>query len=89
MVTNQSPSEIRELVLLTLSRLRSMMTTAEDVEEILLIQDGSYMGRSYRANDSMAMWMPSVALVQFYDADGQLIYTINLTSPPADQLQAA
>jgi hypothetical protein len=89
MIITHSPGDIRKLVLVTLSRLRSMLTTTTDIEEVLLIQDGSYMGRSYRTGDYMAMWMPSVELIQFYDDGGNLAHTINLTTPPADQLQAA
>ena len=89
MMTTHSPSDVRQLVLVTLSRLRSIVTTTTDIEEVLLIQDGSYMGRSYRTDDYMAMWMPSIELIQFYDAEGNLAHSINLTTPPADQLQAA
>jgi hypothetical protein len=89
MTTTHSPSDVRQLVLVTLSRLRSMVTTPTDIEEILLIQDGSYMGRSYRTGDYMAMWMPGVELIQFYDDQGNLAHSISLTTPPADQLQAA
>ena len=89
MMATHSPGDVRQLVLVTLSRLRTTLTTHADIEEILLIQDGSYMGRSYRTGDWMAMWMPSVELIQFYDDAGNLAHTINLTNPPADQLQAA
>ncbi|MCG8587199.1 MAG: hypothetical protein MI757_21040 [Pirellulales bacterium] len=89
MYSSHSPTEIRQLVLVTLSRLRSVVTAAADIEEVLLIQDGTYMGRSYRTDDYMAMWMPSIELIQFYDEEGNLAHSINLTTPPADQLQAA
>jgi hypothetical protein len=89
MMTTHSPSDIRQLVLVTLSRLRSIVTTSTDIEEVLLIQDGSYMGRSYRTGDYMAMWMPSVELIQFYDEQGELAHSISLMTPPADQLRAA
>jgi len=89
MMATHSPGDVRQLVLVTLSRLRSILTTSTDIEEVLLIQDGSYMGRSYRTDDWMAMWMPSVELIQFYDDAGNLAHTISLTNPPADQLQAA
>ena len=49
-----------------------------DLEENILIDDGRYAGRSYRAGDLMAMWLIEVGLVQFYDADGNMLRTINL-----------
>ena len=89
MMTTHSPSDVRQLVLVTLTRLRSISTTTTDIEEVLLIRDGTYMGRSYRTGDYMAMWMPSIELIQFYDDQGNLAHSISLTTPPADQLQAA
>ena len=36
------------------------------------------MARSYRTDGLMAMWLVEVGIVQFYDADGAMVRTINL-----------
>lgn len=52
-----------------------------------LIRDGHYCGRSFRTPHLMAMWMGS--FVQFYDAEGELLGSINLASTAARRQKAA
>ena len=49
-----------------------------DLEETILIDDGKYTARSYRVEGYMAMWLLEVGIVQFYDAEGNMLATVNL-----------
>jgi hypothetical protein len=57
--------------------------------ETILIRDGRYRGRSYRAGGMLAMWMVEIGLVQFYDADGEMLATIHLNHRPGNERRAA
>jgi hypothetical protein len=70
------PHEVRTLVVQSFRDIE--LGTPLDLEENILIDEGRYFGRSYRAGDLMAMWMIEVGLVQFYNADGNMLKTINL-----------
>ena len=77
MTVKPGPHEVRRLVLQALEELGAPVPCLADLEETILI-DGKYTARSYRAGDLMAMWLIEVGLVQFYDADGNMLRTINL-----------
>lgn len=70
--------EVRELVESTLESLGVDGPSLEDMDETILLQDGKYMARSYRVDGLMAMWLVEIGIVQFYDADGRMLLTINL-----------
>jgi hypothetical protein len=48
------------------------------LEETILIDGGKCAARSYRLDGLMAMWLIEVGILQFYDADGAMLRTINL-----------
>ncbi len=48
------------------------------VAETMLIQEGCFVARTYRIDGYMAMWLISAGIVQFYDAEGRMLLTINL-----------
>ncbi len=54
------------------------MPTLFDLEETILIDDGKCAARSYRVQDYMAMWLLGVGIVQFYDAEGNMLATVNI-----------
>lgn len=71
-------SEVRQVVL-RVFRLHGEDISSEDhVDERLRVQNGRLAARSYRAGDLFAMWLVDVGLLQFYDADGNMLQTINL-----------
>lgn len=72
------PDEVRRLVLQTLEELGVPVSDFADLEETILLDDGKFAARSYRVQDYMAMWLLEVGLVQFYDADGNMLATVNL-----------
>jgi hypothetical protein len=78
MRVNPQPFEVRQLVARTFQVLGARGRSPEDLDESILIQDGKYMARSYRVDGLMAMWLIEVGIVQFYDAGGSMLRTINL-----------
>lgn len=49
-----------------------------EIDETVLIDQGRYVARSYRAAGYMAMWLVPVGIVQFYDGGGEMLGTVNL-----------
>jgi hypothetical protein len=70
--------EVRRLVIQVFVELGAALPALFDLEETLLIDDGKYTARSYRIEGYMAMWLVSAGIVQFYDAKGNMVATINL-----------
>lgn len=72
------PHEVRQLVIQTFEDLGADVSSLFDLEETLLIDGGKYAARSYRVDGYMAMWLVEVGIVQFYDAGGNMLATVNL-----------
>ncbi len=51
---------------------------ALEIDETILIDQGRYVARSYRAAGYLAMWLVAVGILQFYDSRGRMLATINL-----------
>jgi hypothetical protein len=73
-----NPADVRELVVRTFGELDVPDEVLDDLSETILLDDGRYFARSYRTDDCMAMWLIDVGVVQFYDADGAMLRTVNL-----------
>ena len=78
MRTEPEPHEVRRLVIQVLERLGVSVLVLRDLEETVLIDGGKHAARSYRVHGYMAMWLIEVGIVQFYDAEGNMLATINL-----------
>jgi hypothetical protein len=72
------PFEVRELVLRIFRDLGVSSRSLLDLDETILIDNGDYVARTYRLDGMMAMWFVSGGVVQFYDAAGNMLRTINL-----------
>ncbi len=85
MSVGSQPSHVRALVLKTLQHLGATVFSEFQVDETIIVQQGRCMARSYRADAFFAMWLVELGLVQFYDADGDVLLVINLLddAPPA------
>ena len=70
--------EVRRLVIQLFAELGAALPTLFDLEETILIDDGKYTARSYRVHGYLAMWLLEVGIVQFYDAEGNMLATVNL-----------
>ena len=89
MTTTLSPREIRSLVLTTFRQLGAVRFGETDFDETVLVREGRCTARSYRADDFFAMWLIEVGLLQFYDAEGDLVLLINLLEEAAPRKMAA
>jgi len=72
------PYEVRDLVVRTFAELGAGLRGLGDLEETLLLDSGKYVARTYRLAGLMAMWLVQVGIVQFYDAEGRMLRTVNL-----------
>jgi hypothetical protein len=73
-----SPAEVRELVANAFEDLGVAIFDSSGLKETIVIDDGRYVARSYRADGYMAMWLIGVGIVQLYDDEGNMLRTINL-----------
>jgi len=89
MRTDPHPREVRALVVRTFLEFGAGLPTLAELTEHILVDDGRYMARSYRADRLMAMWLIEVGLLQFYDADGEMLRTVNLFQTLEPQRVAA
>lgn len=88
MLSTVTPTEVRKLVVAHLARLKCDAPD-ESIIETLLIREGRYFGRSYRAAGVMAMWMIDIGLIQFYGADGDMLGSLSLLDPAPEVRKAA
>ncbi len=72
------PLDVRRLVIQFFAELGAALPTLFDLEETILIDDGKYTARSYRVEGYLAMWLLEMGIVQFYDAEGNMLATVNL-----------
>lgn len=89
MTISPDPDSIRTIVFRTFLELDVDEDCLTDLDERIMLDDGRYIARSYRVDDYLAMWMIDVGLVQFYDADGNMLRTVNLFEEIESQRMAA
>jgi hypothetical protein len=70
--------QIADIVSRVFLELGATLEDAEDLNETILIHDGRYYARSYRSDELMAMWFVENGFIQFYDAEGAMLRTVNL-----------
>ncbi len=89
MTAAPQPEHVRRLVARVFHELGVGATRPFEVNETLLVQDRRYLARSYRAGGLLAMWLIDLGIVQFYDAEGQMLRTLNLFHELQPQRAAA
>ena len=72
------PDEVRQLVMRMFGELGIHVRNLVDLHETLLVTEGRYVARSYRAGGFSAMWLLRAGIVQFYDSQGTMLRTVNL-----------
>ena len=82
-------TEVRQLVKQTFEDLGIDDDQVDDLNETILINEGTYRGRSYQTDGYFAMWLVDAGLVQFYDDDGNMVCTLNLFNEVEPQRMAA
>lgn len=83
------PNEVLSAVVGMFERCGATPQSLFDLEEKILIDRGKYVARTYRVDGLMAMWFIDIGIVQFYDADGNMLATINLLSEAIPRRMAA
>jgi hypothetical protein len=78
MTVEPDSHEVRRLVIQVFEELGAAIPTLFCLEETILNYDGKYTVRSYRVTGYMAMWLVEVGIVQFYDAEGNMLATVTL-----------
>lgn len=89
MTVNPDPELVRQLVLRSFGEAGWRAASIEALAETILITDGKYRGRSYRADGLLAMWLVEMGLLQVYTRDGQMLETINLFEAQGGMQRAA
>lgn len=72
------PHQVRGLVARTFGELGTDVRSLSDLDETILLDDGKYAARSYRFEGMMATWLVPAGILQFYDAAGNMVRTVNL-----------
>jgi hypothetical protein len=55
----------------------------------VLVRQGRQVARSYRAEGYLATWRVELGIVEFYDAEGRILLTVNLFDSLVGQRMAA
>jgi hypothetical protein len=56
----------------------AMPRTLFEMQETTRIDRGRCVARCYRVDEFMAMWLTEVGILQFYNAAGAMLATVNL-----------
>jgi hypothetical protein len=89
MRTDPLPYEVRELVVRTFQDFDVEIFSPLELDETILVDDGHYAARTYKVDGYMAMWLVEIGIVQFYDAEGEMLLTVNLLEELEPQRMAA
>lgn len=89
MTISPDPQCVRDIVFRTFLELDVDEENLSDLDERIMLDDGRYVARSYRVDEFLAMWMIDVGLIQFYDAMGNMLRTVNLFEEIEPQRLAA
>jgi hypothetical protein len=81
MMPKVHPEEVRALVARIFRQHGAVAGQTIDLLESALFDDGRCVAWSYRLTDLMAMWFVEIGILQFYDAEGNLLHTLSLHGP--------
>jgi hypothetical protein len=82
-------ADVRRLVTHYFLDLGVDSAEVDDVQENIRIDRGRCVARCYRVAEMFAMWMIDIGVLQFYDADGEMLHTVNLFTELQPQRAAA
>ncbi len=83
------PAEVRNIIVRTFLEFGANQKGLFDLEERITIDQGKCVARSYRTDELFAMWMIDVGVIQFYDAEGGMLRTLNLLQENRQSRMAA
>ena len=82
-------ADVRHLVSRYFLELGLEPDEVSDLQENIRIDRGRCVARCYRVSEMFAMWLIDCGVLQFYDADGEMLHTINLFTELQPQRAAA
>ncbi len=83
------PAQVRTIVVRTFLEFGADKKELSSLDENLVIDEGKCVARSYRAEDMFAMWLIGVGIVQFYDANVNMVRNVNLLQEQRERRMAA
>ncbi|MCE9632204.1 MAG: hypothetical protein K8S94_16015 [Planctomycetia bacterium] len=86
---HMNAADVRGLVSRHFLKLGVDVVDVDDLQENIRIDRGRCVARCYRVAELFAMWMIDVGVLQFYDADGEMLHTVNLFTELQPQRAAA
>ena len=86
---HMNAADVRGLVSRHFLNLGAAADDVADVQENIRIDRGRCVARCYRVAEMFAMWLIDVGVLQFYDADGEMLHTVNLFTELQPQRAAA
>jgi endonuclease YncB( thermonuclease family) len=86
---HMNAADVRRLVTHYFLDLGVDSVDVDDIQENIRIDRGRCVARCYRVAEMFAMWMIDVGVLQFYDADGEMLHTVNLFTELQPQRAAA
>lgn len=89
MTVQLSPYEVKQIIARTFLDLGAATPKLFGLKETVFVDKGHCVARSYRADGLKAVWEIDEGVVQFFDADGSLLRTVNLFTRMLPQLKAA
>jgi hypothetical protein len=75
---HMNAADVRGLVASHFLKLGADADDVADVQENIRIDRGRCVARCYRGTELFAMWLIDVGVLQFYDADGEMLHMVNL-----------
>ncbi|QGJ70446.1 Hypothetical protein PBC10988_21430 [Planctomycetales bacterium 10988] len=75
--------DIRPMIQEAFHALGVSESELDQMQDTLLIQDGRFTGRTFRAGNLMAMFMVDIGLIQVYAEHGELLKTYSTHAAPA------
>lgn len=86
---HMNAADVRGLVSRHFIKLGVDAVDVDDLQENIRIDRGRCVARCYRASEMFAMWLIDVGVLQFYDAGGEMLQTVNLFTELQPQRAAA
>ena len=78
MTISPGADEVRLLVRSYFRQLGNGPKQLNAMEETARVDRGRVVSHTYVSGDLFAMWLIEVGILQFYDADGEMLLTVNL-----------
>lgn len=83
------PTEIKRIVTRLFAEFGAELAALSDLHVTIRIDNGKCVARTYRVDGLMAMWLVEYGIIQFYDANGNMLRTVNLLEEIRPQRMAA